>query len=384
MRPEKKGIKDNLRGEYLLEDRLYLLGWQCLMAEQGKKLWLLLKHFGSPRAAWEASVKELTGAPGIGANDPENLARRRAEFDPAEEAARLRCAGMKFICYNEPGYPENLLQIFDPPPVIFIKGSVKSLDKLAIAVIGSRRPSPYGLLVAEKFARDLAALGVTVVSGMARGIDTAGHKGALSGGGRTVAVLGCGLDVVYPRENKRLMDKIVDSGAVISEYPLGTPPEPWHFPARNRIISGLSLGTVVVEAAEKSGALITADFALEQGRDVMAVPGNVVSPLSRGPHKLIKQGARLVEGAGDIIDEMGLERLFPIQEEDAGGKVKMSVEEKALYNLLSLEPVSLDELIDRTGFLPQKVLAALAYLEIKGLTRQMPGKLYVRAGWGSF
>ncbi|MDD2553391.1 MAG: DNA-processing protein DprA [Desulfotomaculaceae bacterium] len=367
-----------------MEDRLYWLGWQCLMPERGKKLWSLLKHFGSPRAAWKASVKELTGVPGIGANDPEDLARRRAEFDPAKEAARLQGAGVSFICYGEPDYPENLLQIFDPPPVIFIKGSVKSSDKLAVAVVGSRKPSPYGLLVAERFTKDLAALGVTVVSGMARGIDTAGHKGALVSGGRTVAVLGCGLDVVYPRENKKLMDKIVDSGAVISEYPLGTPPESWHFPARNRIISGLSLGTVVIEAAEKSGALITADFALEQGRDVMAVPGNIVSPLSRGPHRLIKQGARLVQGAGDIIDELGLERLFPAQEENDGGKVKMSVDEEALYSLLSLEPVSLDELIDKTGFPPQKVLAALMYLEIKGFTRQMPGKLYVRAGWSSF
>ena len=153
------------------------------------------------------AVKELYRVPGIGANDPENLARRRAEFDPAEEAARLRCAGMKFICYNEPGYPENLLQIFDPPPVIFIKGSVKSLDKLAVAVIGSRKPSPYGLLVAEKLAKDLAALGVTVVSGMARGIDTAGHKGALSGGGRTVAVLGCGLDGL-PARKQRPVEKL--------------------------------------------------------------------------------------------------------------------------------------------------------------------------------
>lgn len=354
------------------------------MPERGKKLWSLLKHFGSPQAAWEASVKELAGVPGIDVEGPKSLAGRRAGIDPVKEAARLQYAGVNFICYDEPDYPENLLQIFDPPPVIFIRGSVKSLDKLAVAVVGSRKPSPYGLLVAEKFAKDLAVLGITVISGMARGIDTAGHKGALAGGGRTVAVLGCGLDVVYPRENKKLMDRIVDSGAVISEYPLGTPPEPWHFPARNRIISGLSLGTIVVEAAEKSGALITADFALEQGRDVMAVPGNIVSPLSRGPHRLIKQGARLVEGAGDIIDEMGLERLFPTRKENAGGKVKMSVEEEALYNLLSLEPVSLDELIDRTGFPPQKVLAALMYLEIKGLTRKMPGKLYVRAGWSSF
>ncbi len=367
-----------------MEDRLYWLGWQCLLPEQGKKLWSLLRHFGSPRAAWEANIKELAGAPRSGEEGPEDLARRRSELDPAKEAAKLQSAGVDFICHDDPIYPENLRQIFNPPPVIFIKGSLTASDKLAVAVVGSRKPSPYGLLVAEKLAKDLAALGITVVSGMARGIDTAGHKGALAGGGRTIAVLGCGVDVVYPRENKKIVDKIVDNGAVISEYPLGTPPESWHFPARNRIISGLSLGTVVVEAADKSGALITADFALEQGRDVMAVPGNVVSPLSRGPHRLIRQGARLVEGAGDIIDEMGLEKLFPVPEENAGGKVKMSMEEEALYNLLSLEPVLLDELIDKTGFPPQKVMAALMYLEIKGLTRQMPGKLYVRAGFNPF
>ena len=366
-----------------MEDSLYWLGWQYLMPGQGTKLWSLLRYFGSPRAAWEANIKDLAGAPGTGEEGPEGLARRRSLLDPVREAAKLQSAGVSYICHNAAGYPENLFHIFDPPAVVFMLGTLLSSDKLAVAVVGSRKPSPYGLLVAEKLAKDLAAVGITVVSGMARGIDTAGHKGALAGSGRTIAVLGCGPDVVYPRENKRLMENIAENGAVISEYPLGTAPEPWHFPARNRIISGLSLGTVVVEAAEKSGALITADFALEQGRDVMAVPGNIVSPLSRGPHRLIRQGARLVEGAGDIIDEMGLEKLFPIPEKDSSGRVKLSMEEEALYGLLSLEPVPLDELIERTGFSPQKTMAALMYLEIKGLTRQMPGKLYVRAGWRS-
>jgi DNA processing protein len=366
-----------------LEDRLYWLGWQCLMPGQGTKLWSLLKHFGSPQAAWEANINDLSNAPGTGEEGPEGLARRRALLDPVKEEARLKSAGVNYICHNAPDYPENLFHIFDPPPVIFIQGDLTAADKMAVAVVGSRKPSPYGLIVAEKLAKDLAAVGITVVSGMARGIDTASHKGSLAGGGRTIAVLGCGSDVVYPKENKKLMVQITNKGAVISEYPLGTPPQPWHFPARNRIISGLSLGTVVVEAAEKSGALITADFALEQGRDVMAVPGNIANALSRGPHRLIRQGARLVEGAGDIIDEMGLEKLFPVPEEAAAGSVKMSGEEEALYKLLSVEPVHLDELIDRTGLLPQKAMAALMYLEIKGLARQMPGKLYIRTGWRS-
>ncbi len=364
-------------------ERIYWLGWQCLLPGAGVRLWSLVRHFGSPRAAWEANVKDLSGAPGIGDEGPEGLARRRSGLDPGQAAARLESKGISFICHTEPSYPENLLQIFDPPPVIFVRGSIKSTDKLAVAVVGSRKPSPYGLAVAEKMAKDLAAVGITVVSGMARGIDTAGHKGALEGSGRTIAVLGCGPDVVYPRENHRLMDKIINKGAVISEFPPGTVPEAWHFPVRNRVISGLARGTVVVEAAERSGALITADFALEQGRDVMAVPGNVVNPLTRGPHRLIKQGARLVEGAGDIIDELGLENIFPLPEAGHSG-LKMSGEEESLYKLLSLDPAALDELICRSGLPPQKAMAALMYLEIKGLVKQMPGRFYIRTGRGAF
>jgi len=354
------------------------------MPGAGKKVWSLVKHFGSPRRAWDASVKELSGAPGIGDEGSDGLARRRSLLDPVREATRLDALGIAFICHSDPGYPQNLLEVYDPPPVIFLRGHLKPTDNLAISVVGSRKSSPYGQAVAEKLAKDLSAVGVTVVSGMARGIDTAAHKGALAGGGRTLAVLGCGLDVVYPRENHRLMGEIANRGAVISEFPPGTPPDAWRFPVRNRIISGLSQGTVVVEAAERSGALITADFALEQGRDVMAVPGNVVNPLSRGPHRLIKQGARLVEGAGDILDELGLEKLFPVPEAGSEGAIKMSKEEENLYSLLSLEPVALDELIGRSGLSPQRVMASLMYLEIKGLTRQMPGKFYVRTGRNMF
>jgi DNA processing protein len=277
-----------------------------------------------------------------------------------------------------------LSAIYDPPPVIFYKGQIKAADKLSIAIVGTRKPSPYGLVVAEKLAKDLSVLGITIISGMARGIDSAAHRGALAEGGRTIAVLGCGPDVVYPKENKKLMDEIINNGAVASEFPPGTQPEAWRFPARNRIISGLSQATLVVEAAERSGALITAGFALEQGRDVMAVPGNVVNPLSRGPHLLIKQGARLVEGAGDVLDELGMEKLFHAQASDVNSKMKMSCEEETLYGLLSLEPASLDELITGSGLLPQKVMAALMYLEIKGLTWQLPGKFYIRTGPGLF
>lgn len=363
-----------------MEDRLYWLGWQYLMPGAGKRLWSLVEYFGSPRTAWEASVKDLYTVPGWEGERAGGLAERRSQLDPQKEAAKLASMGISYVCHSDPGYPENLAAIYDPPPVIFFKGRLNAADKLSVAIVGTRKPSPYGLLVAEKLAKDLTALGVTIVSGMARGIDSAAHRGALENSGRTIAVLGCGPDVVYPRENKKLMEEIMHNGAVVSEFPPGTQPEAWRFPVRNRIISGLSQATLVVEAAEKSGALITADFALEQGRDVMAVPGNVVNPLSRGPHRLIKQGARLVEGAGDVLDELGMEKLFPAQKSDLDSKMKMSYEEETLYSLLTLDPVSLDELVIKSGLLPQKVMAALMYLEIKGFTRQLPGKFYIRTG----
>ncbi|MDD4237222.1 MAG: DNA-processing protein DprA [Desulfotomaculaceae bacterium] len=363
-----------------MEDRLYWLGWQYLMPGAGKRLWSLVEHFGSPRAAWEAGIKDLSVISGLGGDRATGLAERRSRLDPQQEAGKLDSMGVSYVCHSDPAYPENLLGIYDPPPVIFYKGQLKATDKLSVAIVGTRKPSPYGLVVAEKLAKDLTALGITITSGMARGIDSAAHRGALAEGGRTIAVLGCGPDVVYPKENKQLMEAIIDNGAVVSEFPPGTQPEAWRFPVRNRIISGLSQATLVVEAAERSGALITADFALEQGRDVMAVPGNVVNPLSRGPHRLIKQGARLIEGAGDVLDELGMEKLFPIQDNTSAGKMKMSCEEETLYGLLSLDPVSLDELITRSNLLPQKAMAALMYLEIKGLTRQLPGKFYIRTG----
>lgn len=367
-------------GTHFLEDRLYWLGWQYLMPGAGKRLWSLVEHFGSPRAAWEAGVKDLYAVPGWERERAGDLAERRSQLDPQKEAGKLASMGIDFVCHSDPDYPENLAAIYDPPPVIFFKGSLKAADKLSVAIVGTRKPSPYGLVVAEKLAKDLAPLGITIISGMARGIDSAAHRGALASSGRTIAVLGCGPDVVYPRENKKLMDDIIKNGAVVSEFPPGTQPEAWRFPVRNRIISGLSQAILVVEAAEKSGALITADFALEQGRDVMAVPGNIVNPLSRGPHRLLKQGARLIEGAGDVLDELGMEKLFPAQTSDTGAKMKMSSQEETLYGLLSLEPVALDELILQSGLLPQKVMAALMYLEIKGFTRQLPGKFYIKTG----
>lgn len=360
-----------------MNQKAYWLGWQIVLPGSAKRIRELVKKFGSPGAAWRVGSKDLEALGGFAPNVVEELIQRRKAVDPFAELEKLQKAGIKYIISDENTYPEQLKNIFDPPPGLFMRGNMIPGDNVAVAMVGSRKPTPYGIAVAEKLAAEMGRAGITVVSGLARGIDTAAHRGALKVGGRTVAVLGCGVDVVYPRENKRIQEQIVDAGAVVSEFPPGARPEAWHFPVRNRIISGLSRCVVVVEAAEKSGALITTDFALEQGRDVLAVPGNISNPLSRGPNRLIKQGARLVEGPQDILDEMGVTSLF------GGGDAPNVLEppqindhERFILNLLSQEPVALDSIIEKVGLASQQVLAALMFLEVKGLVRQHPGKYY--------
>nr|WP_322786317.1 DNA-processing protein DprA [Desulfofundulus thermocisternus] len=364
----------------LLERKIYWLGWQYLLPGGARYVWSLVKKFGSPGAAWAASGEELVTRGGLEPGMAGSLVHRRAELNLREELARLQEQDIKYVTIEDGEYPRLLRNIFDPPPALFVRGSLSRLGEQAVAVVGSRRPTPYGLAVAEKLGEELARAGLAVVSGMARGIDSAAHRGALAAGGMTVAVLGCGVDVVYPRENRRLMEEIIRSGAVVSEFPPGSPPEAWHFPVRNRIISGLSRATVVVEAAEKSGALITADLALEQGREVMAVPGPVTSPQSRGPNQLIKQGARLVEGAEDILEELGMTCLFPAGERQSPALPRLTADEEAVYGTLSTEPLPVDVVVEKTGLAVQQVLSALMFLEVKGLVRQFPGRLYARSG----
>ncbi|MFZ5596134.1 MAG: DNA-processing protein DprA [Bacillota bacterium] len=363
-----------------VEDREFFLGWQVLLPGGAKRIWHIVERFGSPGEAWKATEKQLVEVGGFSPDGARELSLRRRGINPRAEMALLEKNGVKYCYIGDPCYPEPLKRIFDPPPGLFVRGSVDGLWPPAVALVGSRKATRYGLATAGKLAGDLALAGVAVVSGMARGIDTAAHRGALDAGGKTVAVLGCGVDVAYPAENRRLMEEIERSGAVVSEFPLRATPQPWHFPVRNRIISGLSLGVVVVEAAERSGALITADFALDQGREVMAVPGNITSAVSRGPNRLIAQGARLVEGAEDILEELGLGRLFKVDRPEQPA-VKVSPEEAAVKNSLSAEPSNLDQLVERTGLPAQRVLAALTFLELKGLARQLPGRLYAAAGY---
>jgi len=357
-------------------ERLY---WWALSLAPGigtRRFFKLLEEFGSVQDVWTGRPADLT--PYLPPRIREKFVAFRANFDPAPRLKALQELGISLITLLDAEYPENLRDIADPPPVLYVLGEFKPQDSRSIAVVGSRRATPYGRTTAERFGRELAELGFTVVSGMARGIDTCAHRGALAAGGRTIAVLGCGLDYIYPPENRNLMAKIAREGAVITEFPLGTPPEAGHFPIRNRIISGLSLGVLVVEAAASSGSLITVDWALEQGRDVFAVPGNINSPYSKGTNFLISQGARLVQEAREIAAELRL----PVEEPEGGGaaSISLSSEEKKFLAVFQDRHLHIDEIIRATRLAPQQVISILLMLDLKGCVQQLPGKLFVRTG----
>lgn len=344
--------------------------------------WLatLTKAFGCPKEVWQAPEQALRAVPGIPRKIVADLVYKRNTLEPAQVLSSLQKDGIKFIFCDEPAYPPLLREIYDPPQVLYVKGDPSLLQLPMIAVVGARKASPYGLAVARKISRELAEAGFGVVSGMARGIDAAAHQGALEAPGPTVAVLGCGVDVVYPAENRRLMSEISQQGLVLSEFPPGTGPVAGNFPVRNRIISGLAKGVLVIEAAERSGSLITADCALEQGRDVFAVPGQITNPLHKGAHRLIKQGAKLVEDVTDILDEIGVYVNTQVGRATAvPPELDLTAKEKTLYNVISDEPVCCEFLIDTTGLNPAEVLSMLLVLEMKGLIRQLPGERYIRS-----
>ena len=353
----------------------------------------LIDHFGSVRNALAASVRELTRIEGIGATTAERIARTRRRFDPDPELRLADSLGVRLIHLQDPRYPPALKAIPDPPPVLYVRGDFARSDSLAVAIVGSRRCSLYGQEQASRLAHFLAAAGFTIVSGLARGIDAAAHQGALAAGGRTIAVQGCGLANVFPPEHKRLFQMIAETGACISELPLQAEPLAEHFPPRNRIIAALSLGTVVIEAGFNSGALITARAALDYNREVMAVPGKVDSPLSRGCHQLLKQGAVLVESAADVTEALGCitSRLTDhvadaetraAENTDAplfdAADLNLDPAESAVHQSLGKEPLHVDELIAATNLPAGRVNAALISLRLKGLIKQLPGNLYVK------
>jgi len=343
----------------------------------------LLDRLGTPEAILSAGRSDLMQAAGVGEEVARNVTDWRAAIDLDAELARIEQAGVRAVTRADADYPKNLGEIYDPPLVLYVRGTLTERDALAIGIVGSRRTTLYGQEMARKLAYQLARVGVTVVSGLARGIDTAAHTGTLQAKGRTVAVIGCGLDTVYPPENKKLADEIAaNGGAVVSEFPFGVKPDKQNFPMRNRIISGWSLGVVVVEANLKSGALITAKQAMEQGREVFAVPGRADSVQSRGTNRLIKDGAKLTEDADDILTEF--EYLLPPRERagatsaPARPALQFTEHETQVLAQIGSEETLVDEIIRGSGLTSACVSATLLALEMKRVVRQLPGRQYVR------
>ena len=364
------------------------LSWLALALTPGLACRLsarLLRKFGSPDRIFHASLTELESCslPALVAQSIVNKdAFKRAE---KELAAIRNIAGCRLINWTEPEYPQTLLQIYDPPVLFYLRGDPQILNLPCLSIVGTRRPTLYGSQMAERLGRDLAARGLAILSGLARGIDAIGHQGALAANGRAIGVLGTGIDICYPKENRKLYEKVLERGAILSEFPLGTHPAPENFPIRNRIVAGMPLGVVVIEGAEFSGSLITARLAMEFGREVFGVPGNVTQPVSFAPNLLIKQGAKLVVNAEDVIEELSTPvraALLRVERPEAEQRnllaaAALGASEKKLYELLNVEETRhIDELVENSGLNSSEVLATLFDLEMKGVVRQLPGKQF--------
>ena len=342
----------------------------------------LLERFESPEAILSAGSEELMRVEGVGPKTARSVQEASSVEEARAELERARRIGAHVLTQTDAAYPQLLRGIHDPPVTLYVKGELIERDALAVAVVGTRRASFYALKQARGLAAGLAGLGFTIVSGMARGIDTAAHEGALDAGGRTIAVWGTGLGTVYPEENAELAMRIAKSGALVSELPVDYPVLAQSFPRRNRIVSGLSMGVIVVEGSERSGAMITARLAMEQGREVFAVPGQIDNPKARGPHRLLRDGARLIESIDDVLDELG---VLPtaVSTDDAGPVqnsqvLRLNEREKQVYAVLDSTPRGIDEVVALTGLGVQEVTSTLTVLELKQLVCKLVGSRYVR------
>ena len=362
-----------------------LLDWLTLSMVSGvgpRTLKLLLDQFGTPAAVLDAPASALRDVQGVGPKLSREIASARSKIDAAAELALCRANGLSVLIPTDPAYPRMLTEIHDPPSVLFVRGQVKPADMLSVAIVGSRHATHYGVTQAERLAGSLARAGLTIVSGLARGIDGAAHRGALEAGGRTLAVLGGGVLEIYPPEHKELADQVAAQGAIMSEAPPRAIPMAGSFPQRNRIISGLSLGVIVVEATERSGALISARHAMEQGREVFAVPGRVDSRASRGCHALIRDGARLIESADDVLEELG--PLVADAQRDDGSVVRHPAElqlnetETQVLQAVMAEPTSIDQVVQTSRLPVANVLSTLSVLEMRHLVKRLSGQYVVR------
>ena len=340
---------------------------------------LMEGHFGSLAAAWRAPVAQLQES-GLQRRVALHVARTRHKIDPDAELERLQRSGVTALTWHDEEYPPRLKQIYDKPPVLFMRGDLTPADERGVALVGTRRPTAYGQEVARQLTEDLARSGVTIISGLARGIDGVVHRAALDAGARTIAVLGSGVDVIYPREHGDLARRIAENGAVVSEHPLGARPDAQNFPRRNRIISGMSLGIVVVEAPESSGALLTASHALEQNREVFAVPGSVLSPSYVGGNRLIRDsGAKLVTCAEDVLEELNLQSAEPEQQQlELAAFFPEDEAQSAVLKYVTFDPIHIDEIIRNSALAASTVSGALTMMELQGAVRQVGGMNYVR------
>ena len=364
------------------------LPWLALCLTRGIAARLsarLLKQFGSPEDVFRAPLRQLEACE-LPAATAQAIVKKDAFKRAEKELAAIRAIpGCTLLNWSEPEYPQTLLQIYDPPVLFYLRGDAQILNLPSLAVVGTRRPTLYGTQMADRLARDLAARGIVIVSGLARGIDAIAHLGATAALGRAIGVLGTGIDVCYPKENKKLYEKVLERGAILSEFPLGTHPAPENFPIRNRIVAGMPLGAIIIEGAQYSGSLITARLAMEFGREVFGVPGNVTQAVSFAPNLLIKQGAKLVTCAEDVIEELPtpVRATLTKLEQPAAEQRNLLVAEsltgsgQKIYALLSSdEPRPIDDIVERTGLNSSDVLATLFDLEMKGFVRQLPGKQF--------
>ncbi|MEJ5223727.1 MAG: DNA-processing protein DprA [Anaerolineales bacterium] len=361
----------------MTEERLYWVGFSRIKGIGAVRFQSLLDYFGSAEAAWLAAPADLAAA-GLSLKLIERVVAARTSLDLESYAAQIAAQGIRLLTWQDDAYPARLKDINQPPPVLYLRGDLTPEDHWAVAIVGTRAVTAYGRQVTEDLAAALARHGVTVVSGLARGVDAIAHAAALKAGGRTLAVLGSGVDVIYPPEHRQLAEKITTQGAIISDYAPGTPPESSNFPPRNRIISALSLAVVVIEAAETSGALITAEFAADQGREVFAVPGSIFAPQSKGTNRLIANGARPLLSPQDVLTALDLTRN--IERRDIRRAAPTDATESMLYNALKNEPLHVDDLRALTGLPIEKVSAALTLMELKGMVRQVGNMNYMAIG----
>lgn len=358
----------------MMDDKRYWIGFNLIKGIGAVRMQALIQHFGDLELAWKAAPAELAQA-GLGGKLIERIIQAREEVDLDRLWDKIEAQGIKVLTWEDESYPGRLKEIDQPPPVLYIRGEYLQDDLFAVAVVGTRRVTAYGRQITEELSSFLAVNGLTVISGLARGVDAIAHQSTLKAGGRTVAVLGSGVDKIYPPEHRGLAEQMMERGAIVSDYAPGTPPDASNFPPRNRIISGLSLAVVVIEAGETSGALITAEFAAEQGREVFAVPGSILAPQSKGTNKLIQRGALPLLSMNDLMQALDLTR---VGEQKAARKAIPADETEArLMNVLGSEPLHVDEIRSQAELPIEKVSATLALMELKGMVRQVGSMNYV-------